>query len=89
MRPMGKPKKGFENRFKGIFEMINSDNNPKPSLMDKIREKKQPTKEELIQEWFEIQITTYETLKAPMVGRDKEAENWIKEKYEELEEKPS
>ncbi len=88
MRPIGKPKKGFENRFKEIFEMINSDNIPKPSLLDKIRGKKYPTKDELIQEWFENQISTYETIKAPMVGRDDEAEKWIKEKYEELEEKP-
>ena len=88
MRPMGKPKKGFENRFEEIFKMIDSDNIPKPSLMDKVRGKKYPTKEELIQEWFENQIPTYETLKAPMVGRDEEAEKWIKEKYEELEEKP-
>jgi hypothetical protein len=88
MRPIGKPKKGFENRFKDIFEMINSDTIPKPSLMDKIRGKKYTTKEELIQEWFENQITTYETLKAPKVGRDKDAEQWIKQKHEELEEKP-
>ncbi len=88
MRPIGKPKKGFENRFKDIFEMINSDTIPKPSLMDKIRGKKYTTKEELIQEWFENQITTYETLKAPRVGRDKDAEQWIKQKHEELEEKP-
>ncbi|WP_170063749.1 hypothetical protein [Nonlabens xylanidelens] len=39
MRPMGKPKKGFEKRFKEIFEMVNSDNIPKPSLIDKIRGK--------------------------------------------------
>lgn len=88
MRPMGKPKKGFEQRFKEIFEMVQSDNIPKPGLMDKIRGKKYLTKDQLIQEWFNIQIPAYETIKAPMVCRDKEADQWIKERYEELEEKP-
>ncbi|PPK95798.1 hypothetical protein LY01_01391 [Nonlabens xylanidelens] len=89
MRPMGKPKKGFEKRFKEIFEMVNSDNIPKPSLIDKIRGKKYPTKDELIKEWLENIITTYETIKAPIVGKDKEADKWLQERYDELEEKPS
>lgn len=88
MRPMGKPKKGFEKRFEEIFRMIETDNIPKPSFLDKISGKKYPTKEELIQEWFDNQISTYETIKAPMVGKDREANDWIKKRYEELEEKP-
>ncbi|MEP1490313.1 MAG: hypothetical protein ABJK28_17975 [Algibacter sp.] len=88
MRPMGKPKKGFEKRFREIFEMIESNNIPKPSLLDKIKGKKVHTKDELIQEWFENQIPTYETIKAPMVGKDERANLWIKEKYDVLEEKP-
>ena len=89
MRPMGKPKKGFEKRFNEIFKMVESDKIPELSFLDKILGKKKPTKEELIQEWFNNQIPTYETLKAPMVGKDKEADEWIKEKYEQLENKPS
>ena len=89
MRPLGKPKKGFEKRFKEIFEMVESDNIPKPSFLDKLKGKKFPTKDQLIQEWFENQIPTYETIKAPMVGKDPEAEKWLKEKYEELEKKPT
>lgn len=88
MRPMGKPKKGFEKRYKEIFEMVNSDNIPEPSAFDKMRGIKKPAKEELINEWFENQIPTYETIKAPRVGRDPEAEEWLKERYEELENKP-
>ena len=42
----------------------------------------------MLQEWFDNQIQTYETIKAPRVGRDKEADEWIKAKYGELEEKP-
>lgn len=88
MRPMGKPKPGFEKRFVDIFEMVTKDKIPQPSLLDKIKGKKYPTKDELLQEWFANQIPTYETIKAPRVGRDKEADEWIRNKYNELEQKP-
>jgi hypothetical protein len=89
MRPMGKPKPGFEKRFVEIFEMVSQDKIPQPSIIDKLKGKKSPTKDELLQEWFAGQIQTYETIKAPRVGRDKEADDWIKNKYNDLEQKPS
>ena len=89
MRPLGKPKKGFEKRYAEIFKMVVSDTIPEPNLWDKLKGKKFPTKDELIQEWFDNQIPTYETIKAPMVGRDQEAEAWLKGQYETLEKKPS
>lgn len=88
MRPMGKPKEGFENRFKEIFAMVESGNIPESTFFDKLLGRKKPTREDLIQEWFDNQITTYETIKAPMVGKDQEAEDWLKERYQKLEEKP-
>ena len=88
MRPMGKPKPGFEQRFVDIFEMVTKNTIPQPSFLDKLKGKKYPTKDELLQEWFANQIQTYETIKAPRVGRDKEADEWIRSKYSELEEKP-
>lgn len=89
MRPMGKPKPGFEKRYLEIFKMINEDKIPKPTFIEKLSGKKLPTKEELLEEWFANQITAYETIKAPKVGRDEEADLWIREKYEGLEHKPS
>ena len=89
MRPMGKPKPGFEKRFVEIFEMVSQDKIPEASLFDKLKGKKLPSKDELLQEWFAGQIQTYETIKAPRVGRDKEADDWIRNKYNELEQKPS
>jgi hypothetical protein len=89
MRPMGKPKIGFEKRFIEILEMVTKDKIPQPSFFDKLKGKKYPTKDELLQEWFANQIPTYETIKAPRVGRDKEADEWMRSKYEELEQKPS
>ncbi len=88
MRPMGKPKLGFEKRFVEIFEMVSQDKVPQPTFFDKLKGKKMPTKDELLQEWFDNQIQTYETIKAPRVGRDKEADEWIRNKYDELEQKP-
>jgi hypothetical protein len=89
LRPMGKPKPGFEKRFVEIFEMVSQDKIPQPSIFDKLRGGKLPSKDELLQEWFDGQIQTYETIKAPRVGRDKEADDWIKNKYDELGQKSS
>ena len=69
MRPMGKPLPGKENRFREIFELITGSN--------------ETPAESLIEEWFNIQTSSYETIKAPMVGRDEAANKWIKERYEE------
>jgi len=88
MRPMGKPKPGFEKRYVEIFEMVTKDKIPQPTFFDKLKGKKYPTKDELLQEWFNNQIPTYETIKAPRVGRDIEADDWIRNKYNELEQKP-
>lgn len=89
MRPMGKPKPGFEKRFAEIFQMISTNNFPKPSLWDKLSGKKTPSRDDLLKEWFANQIQTYETIKAPKVGRDLEADQWLKENYDALDEKPS
>lgn len=89
MRPLGKPRVGFEERFVEIFNLISKEELPKPSFFGKLLGKKYPTKEELLKEWFENQIPSYETIKAPCVGRDIEADEWAKERYEKLQEKPS
>jgi hypothetical protein len=82
-RPMGKPKAGFEERFKQIFHILTDKEKQEIGLPDKPKGKKIKSKEELLEEWFEISENTYETIKAPRVGRDKVADDWIKEKYEE------
>lgn len=81
MRPMGKPKPGFEKRYLEIFEMVSQDKIPQPSFLDRLKGKKMPTREELLEEWLANQIQTYETIRAPRVGRDREADEWIKKKY--------
>ena len=85
---MGKPKPGFEERYSEIFKILSEDKIPEPSFIDKVRGKKYLTKKELLEEWFANQIPSYETIRAPRVGRDKEADLWIRNKYKELEDKP-
>lgn len=88
MRPMGKPKPGFEKRFNEIFEMVTKNNFPKVTFLERMKGKRVPTKKEILNEFFENQIETYETIKAPKVGRDKEASEWVMAKYNELDKKP-
>lgn len=84
MRPMGKPKPGFEKRYIELYQMLkNDDSIPKPSLFERLLGKKGPTREQLQEEWFANLIPTYETIKAPRVGRDKEADAWVLQQYEE------
>ena len=94
MRPLGKPKPGYEKRFSELFNIFfREEEYPKPTFWGKLFGKKYPTEEELTQEWFDIQIPSYETIKAPCVGRDKEADEWAKEryheKYDDSDEKPT
>jgi hypothetical protein len=80
-RPMGKPKAGFEERFDHLFHLITGKEKVQLSLLDKLKGKHLPRKEELLQEWFSIQIKSYETIKAPRVGRDRAADEWLKDQY--------
>jgi hypothetical protein len=81
MRPMGKPKSGFEERFNQIFRILQGEEKQELSFIDKLKGQKLPTQDKLLEEWFSIQIPSYETIKAPKVGRDEEADNWIRQKY--------
>lgn len=83
MRPMGKPKPGFEERFDQIFRILQGKEKDDRSFMDKLFGRKAIDKQALLQEWFAIQIPSYETIKAPRVGRDAEADEWIRNQYEQ------
>jgi len=87
MCPMGKPKPGCRKRFRKIFEILTGIKVQKLSLLDRMTGVKKKTKSQLLKEWNEIQIQSYETLKAPKVGRDKEAQIWLKELYENSDKK--
>lgn len=89
MIPMGKPMPGREADFKRIFlELINF-KEPKVSWLDKFKGKKVDAKAVLYQQWLDLQVSSFESLGAPMVGRDKSADFWAAQKYEESEKKIS
>jgi hypothetical protein len=81
-RPMGKPKPGFEERYKQIFRIMHGKERQALSLLDRLKGKKKESKEELVEEWSANIIPTYETIKAPRVGRDNSADEWIAKQYE-------
>ncbi len=80
-RPMGKPKPGFQDRFKQIFMILTDQEGQKLNWLDKLKGRKTINKNKLVHEWLSISDTTYETIRAPKVGRDKIADDWIKQKY--------
>ncbi|MBW0434898.1 hypothetical protein HGB47_14865 [Leptospira yasudae] len=47
-----------------------------------MRGKKEKSREDLLKEWFEIQISPFETIKAPVIGQDNEANEWLNAVYE-------
>jgi hypothetical protein len=67
LNPIGKPKKGFEEEFRELFNTIND-------LTGAKRDKG-------ISRWFEIQVSPYETLKTPKIGIDTVATNWVLEQF--------
>jgi hypothetical protein len=87
--PMGRPKRGFERRFREIWNILESQTIPNLSFFQKILGKEKPTEESLLKELEENSILSYETIQAPQVGRDKEANEWAKKVYEQGEKEVS
>lgn len=70
MRPLSKPKAGQEKRFYELYSLILSENLAPDQ------------QEQLLEEWFALGIPSYETIKVPQVGRDAQADVWLREQYE-------
>ncbi|AUP77770.1 hypothetical protein [Flavivirga eckloniae] len=88
MIPLDKPKPGFEDRYTEIHKLLIEDNFPKPPLIKRLLGKKHTTRDKLFKEWLAMGIKSYETIKAPRVGTDKNANIWIMKQYDLLDEKP-
>ena len=81
-KPLNKPKKGMENEFKNLFEILDGRKKTKLSFFDKILGKKSYNETEVQNRFFEISTTPYETLNAPRVGFDTKATEWAKQNFE-------
>jgi hypothetical protein len=82
-RPLPKPKPGFEKRYIEIFNTLTGKEKPSLSIWDRLTGKQPDRRERLLVEWRENSILSYETINAPVVGRDKIADDWALQKYEE------
>lgn len=87
--PGNKPKPGYEAEFDEILDRIESrDFAEKPAGLARLfpfvqarRSKGKPTRDELLERFDEISTTAFETLNAPRVGHDEEANRWAEENY--------
>lgn len=68
--PGHKPKPGHEAEFERLFHAIT--------------EADEDDSEPLVERFQEISVTAFDTLGAPCVGRDREADDWAREKYREV-----
>lgn len=75
LRPLGKAKLGYEDRFNEIFDL----------LRENVKRSDEESRK-ILDEFFAIQIEPYVTMKAPQVGIDKEATEWALKKHQESKE---
>ncbi len=79
--PVGKPKPGHEEEFVRLFKVL-GELPVNVSWSDKLlRRLRGIDREAIDKRWREIQLTPYETLLAPQVGRSPEADAWALEQY--------
>lgn len=71
--PIGKPKIGSEEEFDRLFSLLVDGN-------------VELDKEQLVKQWLEIQVSPFETIKAPRVGFDPRADTWARDRYRSLQE---
>ena len=86
--PLGKPKPGMEAEFYRLLGQLGKAEHwvqPVPFHFENIDESK---KDALLDRFFAIQISPYETLNPPRVGRDAKADAWILSKYDDAPNKP-
>jgi len=81
MRPMGKPKPGYERLYQQLFAILQGVEKQSQEFLEKLGSKRALSQDELLEHWYAIQIPTYETIGAPQVGRDAAANEWITKMY--------
>lgn len=69
--PIGKPKPGHEEEFRRLFFLL-------------VGGDASADKEQLAKQWLEIQLSPFETIKAPRVGSDPSADAWARDRYQTI-----
>ena len=81
--PLGKPKPGYEEEFASIFQQLGESSNW--GWLEKRRRRREGRDHEgLHKRWSEIEIRPHETVGAPQVGSNAEADAWARKRYKEL-----
>lgn len=75
--PINKPKQGEEKKFEEIYHVISNNKQPDTNILGNITDR-----DTLLNLFFTISTSHYETLDAPRVGSNKEATDWMKDKFE-------
>jgi len=86
--PLGKPKKGMEEEFYRLLGQLSLAKDwvqPAGFSFEKVSKSRQDA---LRERFFAIQVSPNETLDAPRVGRDADAEAWIRSQYDDAPHKP-
>lgn len=82
--PIGKAKRGHEEEFERLFHVL-GDNPVNAGFIERLlRRLRGFDRDKTSARWFEIQVTPYETLGAPRVGRDAAADEWARTLYRNL-----
>lgn len=81
--PIGKPKPGHEAEFERLFHQV-AELPVDPGFFTRLRLKFRGIDAESIrQRWFDIQISPFDTLDAPIVGVHPQADAWARERWRE------
>ena len=82
--PLGKPKPSLEVEFERVFKLL-GELPVNVGLFEKLRRRLKGIDRKAIDErWRELQVTPYETLKAPQVGISDAANQWALQRYAEI-----
>ena len=86
-KPLNKPYSGYEEEYGRIFKLLTGVEKQNINLIDRLKGKKKLSEGELLERFLSISSTAYETLKAPKVGKDKEATKWAQSQFKNLQNK--
>ncbi len=86
-KPMNRPHSGYEGEYRRLFKLLTGEEKQSLSFIDKLKGKKELSRDELLDQFLSISSTAYKTLNAPQVGSDPKATKWAESQFENREDK--
>lgn len=81
--PIGRPKAGAEAEFEKLFNQLNGRPSGEGWFAKLKFALRQSSREAVTARWLDLQISPFDTVAAPQVGRDAVADAWIRERFRE------